>query len=76
MTIGRGAKGPNMTHRAIMQHLNLTDWKLANRLPIPAGEMLLSRLTHLGWTEMRGENHHTEVRLTEAGLKKMRSRIK
>jgi len=43
MTIGSSAKGPNMTHRAIMQHLKLTDWKLANRLPIPAGEMILSR---------------------------------
>jgi hypothetical protein len=75
MTIGSPDKGPNMTQRAVMQHLSLADWKLANRLPIPAGEMMLSRLAHLGWIEMRGENHHTEVRLTEAGLKKMRSRI-
>jgi len=76
MTVQSPGKDLNMTQRAVMQHLSLTDWKLANRLPIPAGEMLLSRLTHLGWTEMSGENHHTEVRLTEAGLKKMRSRIK
>jgi Mn-dependent DtxR family transcriptional regulator len=75
MTIVSAGKGPNMTQRAVMQHLSLADWKLANRLPIPAGEMMLSRLAHLGWIEMRGENHHTEVRLTEAGLKAMRSRI-
>jgi Mn-dependent DtxR family transcriptional regulator len=75
MTIVGAGKGPNMTQRAVMQHLSLADWKLANRLPIPAGEMMLSRLAHLGWIEMRGENHHTEVRLTEAGLKAMRSRI-
>ena len=74
MTIDPG-KGPNMTQRAVLQHLSLTDWKLANRLPIPAGEMMLSRLAHLGLIEMRGENQQTEVRLTEAGLEAMRSRI-
>jgi hypothetical protein len=68
-------KGANMSQRAVMQHLSLTDWKLANRLPIPAGEMMLSRLAHLGWIESRGEDHLKEVRLTETGLKKMRSRI-
>jgi hypothetical protein len=75
MTIGSGGKGPNMTQRAVMQHLSLTDWKSANRLPIPAGEMMLSRIAHLGWIEVRGENHQAEVRLTEAGLKAMRSKI-
>jgi hypothetical protein len=74
MTIDPG-KGPNMTQRAVMQYLSLIDWKLANRLPIPAGEMMLSRLAHLGWIEMRGENQQTEVRLTEAGLKAMRSAV-
>ena len=73
MTIGSPGKGPNMPQRAVMQHLSLTDWKMANRLPIPAGEMMLSRLAHLGWIEMRGENYLTQVRLTDAGLKKMRS---
>ena len=29
MTIGSSGKGPNMNHRAIMQHLSSTDWKLA-----------------------------------------------
>ena len=64
-----------MTQRAVMQHLSLTDWKLANRLPIPAGEMMLSRMVQQGWIDIRGENHHAEVRLTEAGRKAMRSRI-
>jgi hypothetical protein len=64
----------NMSQRAILQYLSLTDWKLAHRLPIRAGEMMLSRLVLNGWIEMRGEDHHTEVRLTEAGLEKMRSR--
>jgi hypothetical protein len=67
MTIGSPGKGPNMTQRAVMQHLSLADWKLANRLPIPAGEMMLSRLVLNGWIEMRGEDYHTVVRLTEAG---------
>ena len=68
-------KGPNMTQRAVMQHLSLTEWKIANRLPVRAGEMTLSRLAHHGWIETRGEHHHVEVRLTETGLKKMRSKL-
>ncbi len=64
-----------MIQRAVMQHLSLTDWKLAKRLPIPAGEMMLSRLESNGWIEMRGADYRAEVRLTEAGLKAMRSRI-
>ena len=65
----------NMSQRAVLQYLSLTKWKLAHRLPIPAGEMMLSRMAHLGWIEIRGENHLTEVRLTEAGRKAMRSPI-
>ena len=76
MTIGTAAKGPNMIHRAVMQHLSLTDWKSPNRLPIPAGEMMLSRMAQQGWIEMQGKDYHTVVRLTEAGLKAMRSPIK
>ena len=75
MTIGSSANGPNMTHRAIMQHLSLTEWKLANRLPIPAGEMILSRLVSQGWIEIQGKDHNTVVRLTGAGLKAMRSPV-
>jgi len=59
----------NMTQRTVLQYLSLTDWKLVNRLPIAAGELILSRLAHLGWIEMRGDNQLTEVRLTPAGLK-------
>jgi hypothetical protein len=70
-----GNPGPNMSQRAVWQYLSLTDWKLANRLPIPTGEMMLSRLVLSGWIEMRGEDHHREVRLTQAGLKAMQSRV-
>jgi len=75
MTIGNSSNGPNGAHRAIMQHLSLTDWKLAHRLPIPAGEMILSRLVSQGWLEIQGRDHNTVVRLTEAGLKAMRSPV-
>ena len=66
---------PNMSQRAILQYLSLTDWKLAHRLSIRAGEMMLSRLVLNGWIEMRGKDHLTEIRLTEVGLETMRSRI-
>lgn len=68
-------KGPNMSQRAVMQYLSLTEWKIASRLPIRAGAMMLSGLAHYGWIETRGERHHMEVRLTEVGLKKMHSKI-
>ena len=74
MTIDPG-KGANMSQRAVMQHLSMTDWKLANRLPIPAGEMMLSRLVSQGWIEIQGKDQNTVVRLTEAGLKAMRSPV-
>jgi Mn-dependent DtxR family transcriptional regulator len=54
--------------------LSITEWKLAHRLPVRAGEMMLATLAHLGWIEMRGDNHLTEIRLTEAGLKAMQRR--
>ena len=65
----------NMRQRTLLQYLNVTDWKLVSQLPIPAGEMMLSRLAHSGWIEMRGENQRTEVKLTQAGLQAMRSAI-
>jgi hypothetical protein len=74
MTIDPG-KGPNMSQRAVMQHLSLTDWKLTHRLPIPAGEMMLSRTVQQGWIEIQGKDHNTMVRLTEAGHKAMRSPV-
>ena len=58
-----------------MQYLSLDDWKIAARLPSPAGELMLSRLLHHGWIESRGDKHHTAVRLTPAGLEAMRSLI-
>jgi DNA-binding PadR family transcriptional regulator len=69
------SKGPNMSQRAVMQHLSMTDWKLAHRLPIPAGEMTLGRLVQQGWIETQGKDHKTVARLTEAGVKAMRSPI-
>jgi len=74
MTIDPG-KGANMSQRAVMQHMSRTDWKLANRLPIRAGEMMLSRLVSQGWIEIQGKDHNTVVRLTEAGLNAMRSPV-
>jgi hypothetical protein len=60
----------NMSQRTVLQYLSLTDWKLVNRLPIPAGELILSRLAHHGWIEIRGEKQNAEVRLTPAGLRR------
>jgi len=30
----------NMSQRTVLQYLSLTDWKLVNRLPIRAGELI------------------------------------
>jgi hypothetical protein len=65
----------NMRQRTVLQYLNVNDWRLVARLPVSAGEMTLSRMVHQGWIEIRGENQRAEVRLTEAGLKAMRSQI-
>jgi hypothetical protein len=73
--MGGSVKGPNMTQRAVMQHLSMTEWKLAHRLPIPAGEMTLSRLVLEGWIETDGKDHNTVARLTEVGFNAMRSKV-
>ena len=52
---GKNSPVPNMAQRAVMQYLNLDDWKMAARLPSPTGELMLSRLLHHGWIESRGE---------------------
>jgi hypothetical protein len=65
----------DMRKRTVLQYLTVTDWRMVNRLPISAGEMTLSGLVHHGWIEIRGEKQHTEVRLTPAWLKAMRSPI-
>ncbi len=67
------AEFPNMAQRAVMQYLSLDDWKIAARLPIPASELMLSRIRSYGWIEIRGEKQHTAIKLTSAGLKAMRS---
>jgi hypothetical protein len=64
-----------MSQRTVLQYLSLTEWKIAQRLPIRAGELMLSRLALNGWIELRGDQNNTEVRLTQAGLQKMRSKI-
>jgi DNA-binding transcriptional regulator PaaX len=53
----------------------LTDWKLANHLPVRVGEMTLSRLVQQGWIDIRGKDQKTEAKLTEAGLRATRSPI-
>ena len=75
MTGQQSAEFPNMAQRAVMQYLSLDDWKVAARLPIPAGELMLSRIRNYGWIEIRGEKHHTAIKLTPAGLQAMRSAI-
>jgi hypothetical protein len=58
-----------------LQYLSLTDWKMVARLPIPASEITLSRLVHQGWIDIRGKDQRTEAKLTDAGLKAMRSLV-
>ena len=67
------AEFPNMAQRTVMQYLSLDDWKIAARLPIPASELMLSRIRNYGWIEIRGEKQHTAIKLTPAGLEAMRS---
>ena len=65
----------NMRQRTVLQYLSLTDWRMVASLPVPASEIILSRLVHQGWIEMRGEHKHVEIRLTPAGREAMRKRI-
>jgi hypothetical protein len=67
------AEVPNMAQRSVLQCLNLDDWKVVAHLPVPVGELMVSRLLDYGWIEIRGEKQHTAIRLTPAGLKAMRS---
>ena len=76
MTGKQSAEFPNMAQRAVMQYLSLDDWKVVARLPIPAGELMLSRIRNYGWIEIRGEKQHTAIKLTPAGHEAMRSAIK
>jgi hypothetical protein len=65
----------DMRKRAVLQYLTLTDWKMVARLPIPLSEITLSRLVHQGWIDIRGKDQRTEAKLTDAGLKAMRSLV-
>ena len=71
MTGKNSAEVPNMTQRTVLQCLNLDDWKIAAHLPVPVGEMMLSRMCECGWIETRGEKQHMAIKLTPAGLKSM-----
>jgi hypothetical protein len=75
MTGKNSAEVPNMRQRTVLQHLSLDDWKIASRLPVPAGELMLSRIRDYGWIEIQGEKQHAAIRLTPAGLKAMRSPV-
>src|SRR5258705_11940835 len=55
MTGKHSAEFPNMPQRAVMQYLSLNDWKIAARLPIPPGELMLSRIRNYGWIEIPDE---------------------
>jgi hypothetical protein len=70
MTGKQSAEFPNMAQRAVMQYLRLDDWKVAARLPIPAGELMLSRIRNYGWIEIQGEKHHTAIKLTRRGSRR------
>ncbi len=58
-----------------MQLLSVDAWKIVAHLPIPAGEMMLTRILEHGWIESRRESQHTALRLTPLGLRAMRSPI-
>ena len=57
-----------------MQCLSLDDWKVVALLPVPVGEMMVSRLIEYGWIESQSEEQGKAIRLTPAGLKALRSR--
>ena len=38
------AEVPNMAQRTLLQCLSIDNWKIVAHLPIPAGELMLSRL--------------------------------
>jgi hypothetical protein len=65
----------NMSQRAVMQYLSLSEWKPVFHLPVPAGEVMVDRIHSLGWIELRGMKPRTEVRLTPLGLAAMRMPI-
>jgi hypothetical protein len=63
----QSSEEPNMSQRALMQHLSLDEWKIASRLPIPAGELMLSRIREYGWIEIQGEKQIRQSDLLRPG---------
>ena len=53
--------------------MSMDDWKIVAHQPVPAGEVMLSRILDYGWIEKRSEKQRTAIRLTPAGLKALRS---
>ena len=74
MTDQHKAEVPNMSQRTVMQCLSLDDWKVVAHLPVPVGELMVSRLLDYGWIESRSEKQGKAIRLTPAGHKALRSR--
>jgi hypothetical protein len=52
----------------------MDDWKVVAHLPVPVGELMVSRLLDYGWIESRSEKQGKAIRLTPAGHKALRSR--
>jgi hypothetical protein len=52
----------------------LDDWKVVAHLPVPVGELMVSRLLEYGWIESESEEQGKAIRLTPDGLKALRSR--
>ena len=73
VTDKNSAEVPNMAQRTVMQCLSLDDWKVVAHLPVPAGELMLSRILDYGWIESRKQRK--AIRLTPAGLKALRSTV-
>jgi hypothetical protein len=63
----------NMSQRAVMQYLSLTEWKVVSQLPVPVGTGMLDRMRNHSWIELRGRDPRTEIRLTELGQAAMRA---
>ena len=74
MTDQHTAEVPNMPQRTVMQCLSLDDWKVVAHLPVPVGELMVSRLLEYGWIESESEEQGNAIRLTPYGLKALRSR--
>ena len=70
---GTPIEGANMSQRALMQYLSLTEWQVASHLPVPASPAMIDRIRDHGWIEFRGIGLRTEIRLTPLGQAAMRA---